>query len=111
MIIVGKPLRDLTNGKIHKSLLHDLIIYSIPMIANGIAWWVITASDRFILQYYEGASSVGIYSVASKIPTLISTFSSVFMQAWIISAVTEYDEDRENIFTQMFFTNIMLQCL
>lgn len=102
LIIVGKPLRDLTNGKIHKSLLYDLIIYSIPMIANGIAWWVITASDRFILQYYEGASSVGIYSVASKIPTLISTFSSVFMQAWIISAVTEYDEDRE----KHFYSNV-----
>ena len=30
------------------------------------------------------------------------TFSSVFMQAWIISAVTEYDEDRE----KHFYSNV-----
>lgn len=100
--VVGKPVRAITKGKINKELLQRLLKYSIPMIANGIAWWVITASDRFILQYFEGASSVGIYSVASKIPTIISTFSSVFMQAWIISAVTEYDEDRE----EKFYSNV-----
>lgn len=101
--IVGTPVRDLLKGKINKVLLHDLIVYSIPMIANGIAWWVITASDRFILQYFKGESSVGIYSVASKIPTLISTFSGVFMQAWIISAVTEFDEEREKQFYSKVF--------
>ena len=101
--IVGTPIRDLLKGKINKILLHDLIVYSIPMIANGIAWWVITASDRFILQYFKGEASVGIYSVASKIPTLISTFSGVFMQAWIISAVTEFDEEREKQFYSKVF--------
>ena len=101
--IVGTPIRDLLKGKINKVLLHDLIVYSIPMIANGIAWWVITASDRFILQYFKGEASVGIYSVASKIPTLISTFSGVFMQAWIISAVTEFDEEREKQFYSKVF--------
>lgn len=101
--IVGKPIRDLLKGKINKDLMHDLLVYSIPMIANGIAWWVITASDRFVLQYFKGEASVGIYSVASKIPTLISTFSGVFMQAWIISAVTEFDEEREKKFYSKVF--------
>ena len=106
--IVGTPIRDLLKGKINKVLLHDLIVYSIPMIANGIAWWVITASDRFILQYFKGEASVGIYSVASKIPTLISTFSGVFMQAWIISAVTEFDEEREKQFYSKVFHDFLV---
>lgn len=101
--IVGNPIRALKIGKINKNLLRNLISYSIPMIANGIAWWLITASDRFILQYFKGEASVGIYSVASKIPTLISTFSGVFMQAWIISAVTEFDEEREKDFYSKVF--------
>lgn len=103
LCIVGKPITYILKGKYDKKLILDLTKYSIPMIANGIAWWIITASDRFILQYFKGEASVGIYSVAAKIPTLISTFSGVFMQAWIISAVTEFDEDREkNFYSKVF---------
>lgn len=101
--ILGRPIKALVSAKIDKKLRKELIVYSLPMIVNGIAWWVITASDKFIIQAFLGEAQVGLYAVAAKLPTLISTFSGVFLQAWIISAVTEYDSDAKTRFYSQVF--------
>ena len=54
------------------------------------------ASDRYILTFFSGVSVVGIYAVSSKIPTIISTLSSVVSRAYSISAIKELDvEDKD----------------
>ncbi len=71
----------------------EMIFFSIPMIFSAISWWINNASDRYILTYFSGVSVVGIYAVASKIPTIISTLSSVVSKAYSISAIKELDKD------------------
>lgn len=77
------------NGYVLKSI----IPYSIPLVANSLAWWINNVSDRYILTFFCGAAVNGIYAVAYKIPTILSTIQSVFYNAWSISAITEFDED------------------
>ena len=103
LIIVGRPIKTLQTAEIDKKLRKELFLYSLPMIVNGIAWWVITASDKFIIKGYLGEAKVGLYAVAAKLPTLISVFSGVFLQAWIISAVTEYDSEAKTKFYSQVF--------
>ena len=45
------------------------------------------ASDKYILTYLCGISVVGIYSVAYKIPTILSVLGTVISKAFTVSAI------------------------
>lgn len=91
----------LTRGK--KKLEHEMLAYSRPLIANNVAWWVNNASDRYVVTFFCGVEANGIYSVASKIPSILSVVQTIVNQAWTISAVSEYDpEDKNGFFSNMY---------
>lgn len=87
---------------IDKDQENSMIRYSTPMIANTVSWWVNNASDRFIVTWINGVSINGIYSVAYKIPTILNVFQRIFLQAWTISVVKDFDPDDKN----GFFSNL-----
>ena len=76
----------------------EMLDYSRPMIANSIAWWVNNASDKYIVIWFCSLAENGIYSVASKIPSILNIFSAIFSQAWTLSAVKDFDPDDKNGF-------------
>lgn len=87
----------------------EMLEYCRPLIANSIAWWINSASDRYIVIFFCGLAENGIYSVASKIPSILNIFQSIFNQAWTLSAVKDFDAEDKN----KFFTNTyeMYNCL
>lgn len=81
----------------------NMLSYSRPLIMNSIAWWVNNASDRYLVIFFCGLSENGIYSVASKIPSILNVFQSIFNQAWTLSAVKDFDpKDEEGFFSKMY---------
>lgn len=76
----------------------EMIAYSIPMIDNALAWWVNNASDRYVVVFFCGLAANGIYSVASKIPSILNVFQTIFNQAWRLSAVKDFDPNDESGF-------------
>lgn len=91
-----------------KKLMKEMIKYSFPMIFSALAWWVNTSSDRYIITFLSGLSISGIYAVASKIPSILTTFQSVFMQAWSISAIKEFDKNDSDGFIGNIYS--LLSC-
>ncbi|MFQ6803810.1 MAG: lipopolysaccharide biosynthesis protein [Lachnospiraceae bacterium] len=91
-LFVGRTYKEVHIKKFN-NLSKPMIKYSTPLIANSEAWWVNNASDRFILTWLSGVAENGIYSVAYKIPTILTTFQSIFYNAWSISAISEFDKD------------------
>ena len=79
--------------KRYKDLTKPMVKYSLPLISNSIAWWVNYTSDRYILTFMRGVAVNGIYSVSYKIPTILTTFQSIFFNAWSISAIAEFDKN------------------
>lgn len=80
-----------------------LVLYSLPLIANSLAWWVNNSSDRYIVIFFCGIAANGIYSVASKIPSILAVFQSIFSQAWTLSAVQDFDpEDSQGFFANTY---------
>ncbi|MBQ8731167.1 MAG: oligosaccharide flippase family protein, partial [Lachnospiraceae bacterium] len=59
-------------NKYSKKYLYKLIKYSLPLIPSNLCWWVVNASDRLIIQIFIDVSANGIYSIASKFPSLFS---------------------------------------
>lgn len=89
--------------RVDKTLEHDMLAYSRPMIANSVAWWVNNVSDRYVVTLFCGIGINGIYSVASKIPSILSVVQSIVGQAWTVSAVEEFDpEDSNGFFANMY---------
>ena len=88
-----------------------MIAYSTPLIINTLAWWINSASDKYIITFILGASANGLIAVAYKIPTILSTVQSIFNQAWQISAITEYVEDSsEKFYATVFNTLNTVMC-
>lgn len=87
---------------IGKGLTSEMLKYSIPMMPSIILWWVINVSDRYMITYFISSDANGLYTAASKIPNFIVMFSSIFIDAWQLSAVDEYDNDNKG----KFFTNV-----
>lgn len=66
-----------------------MLRYAIPMIPTTLLWWIVSVSDRYIITYMLGADANGLYAAAYKIPTIVVLVSTIFMDAWQVSAVSE----------------------
>lgn len=91
-LIFGKIAREITD-KTRGDVLKAMLTYSAPLIANSLAWWLNDASDRYILTFFCGAAINGVYAVAYKVPTILSTVQGIFYNAWSVSAIKEFDEN------------------
>lgn len=93
---------DFRNG-LKKNTVFPMLKYCIPLIPTVILWWIINVSDQYMVTYFNGVSVSGIYTAAYKIPNFIIIFSSIFIDAWQLSAVDEYDnKGKSEFFTKVF---------
>ncbi|SFV41704.1 lipopolysaccharide biosynthesis protein [Ligilactobacillus acidipiscis] len=96
---------------INKKLIRKMLIYSIPLIPNALAWWATNTSSRYFILYFVGVGANGLFAVANKIPNLLSMLNSIFFQAWQMSAIEEYNSEEKsefysnvfNYYSQMMF--------
>lgn len=95
--------RDLRKGHFDKKLLHRMIKYSSPLVFSNISWWVISSSDKIMINLMISASALGVYTAATKIPSLINVIIAVFNQAWSISSIREIESTNEKSFYSSVF--------
>lgn len=69
-----------------------MLRYCVPLIPTATFWWITSVSDRYMIAAWLGSAENGLYAVAAKLPTILTVLSSVFMEAWLFSAVTEQKE-------------------
>ena len=98
----AKLWRYLDIKALRKSSVYPMLKYSVPLIPTVILWWIINTSDQYMVTYFKGVALSGLYTAAYKIPNLVVVFAGVFINAWQISAVDEYNS-RGN---SKFFSNI-----
>lgn len=90
----------------------EMLVYSIPLIATVVGWWVNSTADKYVVTFILGVASNGILSVSYKIPQIINTLQGIFTQAWQISAIKEYGEHDTAKFYGNTFTIInLLMCM
>ena len=85
-----------------KTILKEIIKYSVPLIPNMISWWIVSASDRTIISAVIGIAQNGIYSAANKFSGVFTTLYSVFNLTWTESAAININsEDRDEFFSKI----------
>ncbi len=98
-----KIFRFIKIRKQDRTLKKQMLSYSCPMTLNSVSWWVNSVSDRYIVTAMCGIVENGIYSVAYKIPSILSMFQLIFSQAWTLSAVQDFDkDDKSGFFSKMY---------
>ena len=60
----------------------ELLQYSLPLIPNGVSWWIVNAADRMIIAAILGVTANGIYAVAYKFPQIFTAIYSFFGLSW-----------------------------
>lgn len=100
MTIVLKPYEYFSFSLFDKKIFNDVKNYSLPLIPNNLAWWVVNVSDRSIISIFLGVAYNGIYTVANKFSNMFITFYNVFNLSWTESlSLHFYDEDRDIFLT------------
>ncbi|MCP2033605.1 O-antigen/teichoic acid export membrane protein [Planomicrobium sp. HSC-17F08] len=103
LLIKCKMFNYLSIRYFNKSLLKEMLSYSIFIIPNSISWWLTQAFGRYMIAIHSGLAAAGIYAAASKLPAIINMLSSVFQQAWVYSSSKEINNSNKNIFYSNVF--------
>lgn len=87
--------RAFSPKKISRSLMGEMLRFSLPLIPTTVFWWITGVSDRYLVARMRSDAENGLYAAAYKIPTLLTYMVSVFNEAWRLSAVKESDDEGE----------------
>lgn len=102
----SKVFKTVSLKKADIGLLKTMLKFSLPLIPNSIMWWVMNAADKYSILYICGNSANGLYAVAAKVPTIITTVTSIFMQAWQVSAIVESNSKEKSQFYSNVFNGL-----
>ncbi|WP_423188925.1 lipopolysaccharide biosynthesis protein [Alkalibacterium sp. f15] len=103
LVLSTKAYRHFDLSLIKKPVMKLLLFYSVPLIPNTLMWWLINASSRYFIRFFIGIGANGLFAVASRIPSLIKIFIQIFMQAWQLSAIEEFDSENKSDFYSNVF--------
>lgn len=92
---------------IPKSVYKDMLRFSVPMIPNSISWWISDSSDKYVILWFMSSAEVGLYSIAYKIPTLMTMVMSLFVSAFQISIFDEFKKKDGDKFFKTVYSSIM----
>lgn len=102
MIMGGRLENFAVSFRINKKLAKSMFRYSLPMVPATIAWWLNISLNRYMIAYMVGVDETGLYSIATKIPTIVASITAIFSQAWQLAAMRSYGSKDFSV----FFSNI-----
>ncbi len=103
LTLAARLYRYLDFRRIRASVYRPMLRYCLPLIPANIFWWITHVSDRYMVTYMVSEGANGLYAIAYKIPTMITIVSTIFMEAWQLSAVVEKNDPE----LPGFFSNVL----
>lgn len=109
LFITAGLRRFLTREGLSRPLAGSMLKFTLPLIPTTVMWTFTGFSDQIFIgnmhsgHLFLGDKAAGIYAAASKIPNLISMLSTIFFQAWNMSAILENDSsDRDRFYANVY---------
>jgi O-antigen/teichoic acid export membrane protein len=102
-IMFGGIYKYITIKPLNSYLMIEMVKYSSPIVITEVAWWLNTTADRYIVTWLLGPTETGLLSVAHRLPSVLTIFTSIFMQAWKLSAIKEYESES----SRKFFSDML----
>ena len=93
LVLSARLWRVFRPSAIKGGIMKELLYFSLPLIPTTVCWLITDLSDRYMVTYFCGEGTNGVYSAAYKIPTVVNLISGIFMQAWQFSAVASSSQE------------------
>lgn len=107
ILMCEKRLRKVDFKPDYKRQQHEMLRYSAPLVPSTLGWWIMSASDRYVIRWMLGSAANGIYSVAYKFPTILQTMFTMFNSAWTDMALAELDKgEKSEEYTKQLFQQL-----
>ena len=90
-----------------KKILKRMFKYSVPLVPNGLIWWIINISDRTLISIILGTNFNGIYAVSNKFSSILIQLYNVFNLSWTESASLHINDTDKDIFFSKVFNNVI----
>jgi len=101
LIFASKCWKYYSFKSIRIKIFKQVCAYSVPLIPNDLAWWVVNTSDRTIISYFLTTAANGIYSIANKFPNVFINFYNILNLSWTETVSLHYnDQDRDEFFSE-----------
>jgi O-antigen/teichoic acid export membrane protein len=87
------------NFRFSRDIGWGLLKYGLPMVPSFASLFVLQQSNRYILQYFKGIESVGLYTVGYSIGMVMNLLVQAFTNAWtpyFLSFADKQEEARRN---------------
>lgn len=110
LFIAARLQEFLGRGYFNKALGKEMLHFAAPLIPTIVMWTITSLSDRLFINNMKsdraelGTGMAGVYDYANRIPNLISIVSTVFYQAWSMSAITENSSADRNKFYEKVYS-------
>lgn len=111
VFLVGGYADTLRRAHFDGALAKRMLSYSAPLVLNNVSWWVIHSADKILVEWALGAAALGLFTVASKIPSLINTVVNIFQQAWGISSIREIESSNDPKYYSEVFSVYSMLCI
>jgi O-antigen/teichoic acid export membrane protein len=72
----------------------EYLQFSLPLTPSALVRWITESSDRFLVTYFLGLGSAGVYSAAYSIGNLIQLFASPLQLILLPELSKLFDEDK-----------------
>lgn len=105
-IIKLRAYKYLNIKSLDKAKLKEMVKYSLPLVPNNISWFAIGLTDRLIITNILGIAMNGIYSVANRFPTIITTCFGFFNVSWRESASKMVNKEERDEFYNSVYLNL-----
>ncbi len=96
ILIAEKRLRRVELKKNYKNQQKEMLKYSMPLVPTTLSWWVMSASDRYIIKWILGSAANGIYSVAYKFPSVLQIVFTMFNNSWTDLAISQLEKGKKS---------------
>lgn len=93
-------------------VLKPMLVYCVPLIPNALFWWINQSVNRFFITAQIGVAATGLFAAASRIPSFLNILSTIFQQAWNLTAFQEYESNgRQHFFSVVFRMYDLVLCI
>lgn len=86
-----------------------LCSYAIPLIPNAFGWWIISSSDKWMIQWFVDVESVAVYSVATKFSSLIMmVLNNIYFVVQNRFFLSERNKERDQMCKLYIYVSILI---
>ncbi|QOP43235.1 oligosaccharide flippase family protein [Sulfurimonas sediminis] len=94
-------------SKHHSYLFGSILLFGILLIPHGISQWIMSSSDRIIIEYILGSKEVGIYSLAynlGMVLMLVNSGIALAIPPYMIKNIQNWKENHFDVKISNIYT-------